>query len=122
MADPATRHYNLRSSRQEGVHVLVEIQTSDDANFLMDLLARQKASTSGQVESDTLISETECDTLVNNSDPEQNSVKVPSQKQGSQIDSDPSTSSVSNISQQAINMTNFTTVTVIRKTFRCHGG
>ena len=88
MTDPATCHYYLRSGRQEKVYVPVEIQKSDDANYLIDLLARQKASISGQVESETSLSETECDALVANSDPEQSSLTVQSEKQ---VDSNPNT-------------------------------
>ena len=64
MAYPATHHYTLRSGRQEELYVPVEIQTSDDVNFLMDLLARQRASISGQVDSDASLSESDCEALI----------------------------------------------------------
>ena len=56
---------NLRSGKPEELHVPIEIQTSDDANFL----ARQKASLSRHVDSDTSLSEVECETLIASSDP-----------------------------------------------------
>ena len=53
MAYPSTRHYNLRSDRQE------DLQTSDDANFLTDLVARQKAPIFAKVDPHTSSSGTE---------------------------------------------------------------
>ena len=64
---------NLRSGRQEELRVPVEIQTSDDANFLIDLLARQKASISRQI--DTSLSEAEYEGLIEDLNPKQSPVK-----------------------------------------------
>ena len=47
MAEPATRHYNLRSGRQQELHV--EIQMSDDATFLLDLLLHKELPYPGKL-------------------------------------------------------------------------
>ena len=77
MADPVTWHYSLRSGKQEELYV---------------------------VDSDTSFSKTKCEALMASPDPEQSAVTIQSQKQCKNSESDPSTSDVTNISQQAINV------------------
>ena len=71
MAIPSTRQYTLRSSGQETVQLPVELHMHEDSIFIQDLLAAQKASTSGQVsDNESSITESDCEALIASSDEE----------------------------------------------------
>ena len=65
MAGTSTRQYNLRSSKQEGLQIPIQTQLSEDIEFLRDLLQHQNGQVS---DSESSISEADCEALVNNSE------------------------------------------------------
>ena len=102
MAIPSTRQIYLCFTDQETVQLPVELHMVEDSTFMRDLLASQKASTSGHVsDNEYCINESDCEALIPSSDEETSSKHVVGKKAGN---SDPTLSGTTDISQQAINM------------------
>ena len=73
--------YNLRSIKKDTVQFPVQIQITDDDQFLNDLLHNNSASLNGSVNmsdsvNDSSDSEIDCDALINDSDVETQSTSV----------------------------------------------
>ena len=49
MATPSNRQYKLRSSKQDTLHMPVQLQWLDDSKFLSDLLQKDSTTQNGQV-------------------------------------------------------------------------
>ena len=64
MAGTSTRQYNLRSGKQEGLQFPVQLQLSEDTEFLKTLLNHQNGQVS---DSESSISEADCEALINDS-------------------------------------------------------
>ena len=64
MAGTSTRQYNLRSGKQEGLQFPVQIQLSEDTEFLKTLLNHQNGQVS---DSESSITEVDCEALINDS-------------------------------------------------------
>ena len=64
MAGTSTRQYNLRSGKQEGLQFPVQIQLSEDTEFLKTLLNHHDGQVS---DSESSISEADCEALINDS-------------------------------------------------------
>ena len=64
MAGTSTRQYNLRSGKQEGLQFPVQIQLSEDTEFLKTLLNHQNRQVS---DSESSVSEADCEALINDS-------------------------------------------------------
>ena len=64
MAGTSTRQYNLCSGKQEGLQIPVQIQLSEDTEFLKTLLNEQNRQVS---DSESSISEADCEALINDS-------------------------------------------------------
>ena len=65
MAGTSTRQYNLRSGKQEGLQIPVQIQLAEDTEFLTDLLKHKNGEVS---DSESSISEADCEALINESE------------------------------------------------------
>ena len=69
--------YNLRSHKQNTIHLPVQIQSSDDNQFLQNILAQNCVDFDEQVnmsdsESEGSVSDLNCSDIVKNSDTEEN--------------------------------------------------
>ena len=74
MSDRKAKQYNLRSIKQEQVHILVHKQSCDDREFLSKMLGKQ-TDPADVLESDLSASDSEpdCSDLLSQSDNEDNS-------------------------------------------------
>ena len=71
MATPFNRQYNLSSSKQDAIHLPVQLQRSDDSKFLSYLLKKDNTTHNGQAtDSDSSIDGADCETLIAPSDTE----------------------------------------------------
>ena len=101
MAEAATRPYNLRS-REQVVELPVQLHLADDEKFISDLLAGDRTQT-GQISgSDSSLSDTDCDALINS--PLAKASSSGHSGSNTKYVSDPSLSDSNTISQQVINM------------------
>ena len=101
MAEAATHPYNLRS-REQVVEVPVQLHLADDEKFISDLLAGDRTQT-GQVSgSDSSLSHTDCDALINSPLAKASSSGLSGNT--TKYVSDPSLSDGNVISQQVISM------------------
>ena len=75
MSDRKAKQYNLRSTKQEQVHMLVHKQSCDDREFLSEMLGKQMDPADDFLESDLSASASElnCSGLLSQSDNKVNS-------------------------------------------------
>ena len=102
MEEPAIRHYNLRSGNHESYSLPVQLHLSDDfSHFLSDLLTCDRANKTGQVsDTESSISESDCEALISSSSHVSQTSKVKS----SNSESEPTSSQSGSMSQHDINV------------------
>ena len=70
MATASNRQYNFRSSKQDILHLPVQLQWLDDSKCLADLLKKDSTTNKQVTDSDSSIDEADCKVLIAPSDTE----------------------------------------------------